>query len=328
MDNKKIIFMGEKPLGLKCLQLLRGMREVEVVAVCTRARGEVWWGRQEILDYCAAEKIPIIQRAEITGHVVDYLISVLYPFIIEPEYIRHARLGCFNLHEAPLPRWRGCNSYSHALLAGDSRYGTTLHELAPELDAGRIIAQRDFPIEPFETAKELYERTAVQSYQLAKEWFPRIMRGDSTAGTYPSRNASFLNPRDSLADLKYISLQTPTRKAFAKAAALDFVPWEPAFVTYGAEKYYLFIESSRGRESVTIPGAEVFAAPAKLADLDWGTFEAVVVKGLPRTMIICKADLYENIYPLSGNGKSYRQCCPVDATNKIKESIHCQSLVN
>jgi methionyl-tRNA formyltransferase len=304
MDLKQIIFMGEKPLGLKCLRLLRQMHGVDVKAVCTRARGEVWWGRQEIIDYCADERIPIIQRAEIMDCTVDYLISVLYPFIVEPEYIQHARRGCFNLHEAPLPRWRGCNSYSHALLAGDKHYGTTLHELASELDAGRIVAQREFPIEPFETAKELYERTALQSYQLAKEWLPRIIHGDFTAYSHPSTDSSFLNQRNSLTDLKHVPLEISTHKALVKAAALDFIPWEPAFVIFQAEKYYLFIESSRGRESAFLPEAKVFNAPARLVDLDWGTFEAGVVKGLPRSMIICKANLYENIYPLQGIVKS------------------------
>lgn len=296
--------MGEKPLGLKCLRLLRQMHGVDVKAVCTRARGEVWWGRQEIIDYCIAEGIPIIQRAEITDYTVDYLISVLYPFIVEPEYIRHARRGCFNLHEAPLPRWRGCNSYSHALLAGDAYYGTTLHELAAELDAGRIVAQREIPIEPFETAKELYDRTALHSYQLAEEWFPRIIRGDFTVYSNFSTESSFLNQRNSLTGLKHIPLELSTHMALAKAAALDFIPWEPAFVTFQAEKYYLFIESSRGRKSASMPETKVFDAPARLADLDWGTFEAGVVKGLPRAMVICKANLYENIYPLQGIAES------------------------
>jgi methionyl-tRNA formyltransferase len=298
MDTKQVIFMGEKPLGLKCLQLLRRMSGVQVVAVCTRVREEVWWGGQRIHEYCAAHGIPIIPRARITEYGVDHLISVLYPFIVEPEYIRHARMGSYNLHEAPLPRWRGCNSSSHALLAGDESYGTTLHELDPELDAGRIIARRDFPIKPFETAKELYGRTALQSYALAEDWFPRIMRGDVSPYGVSSNGPSFINHRDSLVGLKQIPLETPLHEALTKAAALDFVPWEPAFVIFGGAKYYLYIESSPGRESVVAPGTVVLETGPRLADLAWGSFEAGVVRDLPRSLVICKADVYASVFHL------------------------------
>lgn len=300
MAQHKIIFMGEKPLGLVCLKLLRDLPEVTIVAVCTRRRDDVWWGRQEILDYCAAEQIPIIKRAQIPLHPVDLIISVLYPFVVEPAYIRHARRGCFNLHEAPLPRWRGCNSYTHALLAGDAQYGTTLHELDAQLDAGHIIAQRNFPIKPYETAKELYDRTTRQSFLMAKEWFPRLLTGDyhpmKTSGSEPS----FLNQRDSLADLKQIPMDTSVHQALSKVAAMDFTPWEPAFVITGGEKYYLYVESSRGREFIDYPEIMVFDAPEYLEDIPWGTFSVAMIRGLPRTMMVCRADMYEGAYPLKG----------------------------
>lgn len=300
MARHKILFMGEKALGLQCLKLLRNLPEVSIVAVCTRGRSDVWWGRQDILKYCAAEEISIIKREQIPAYEVDFIMSVLYPFVVEPEYIQHVRRGCFNLHEAPLPRWRGCNSYTHALLEGDAQYGTTLHELDAELDAGRIIAQRNFSIKPFETARELYERTAQQSFHMAEEWFPKILKDDYTPLSDCVNEPSFLNQRDSLAQLKQIPLDTPTHLALSKTAALDFVPWEPAFVISGDDKYYLFIEMSLGRESINFTDKMVLEAPAHLADIPWGRFTVAVVRGLPRSMMICSTDLYKRAYPLRG----------------------------
>jgi methionyl-tRNA formyltransferase len=306
VKRQRIIFMGEKPLGLHCLRLLRSVPEAEVLAVCTRTKGEHWWGRQEIVDYCADESIPVITRPEILTYGVDHLISVLYPFVVEPEYIRHARRGCFNLHEAPLPRWRGCNNYSHAILAGDCTYGTTMHEMAPELDAGRIIAQRTFAILPGETARELYERTSHESRLLAAEWFPKLCRGDYTPYAPENGEPSFLNRRDSLAELKALPLTTPLARARIIAAALDFVPWEPAYVLADDRKYYLFIEASLGRAQSQLPSAAVLDGLPTLADIPWGTFEIAVIEGSARRLCICTEEIYRRHFPRQGQGAAPR----------------------
>src|SRR3954471_12868557 len=53
-----------------------------------------------------------------------------------------------NVHPSLLPRWRGAAPIERALMAGDEETGVTIIELAPELDAGPIAAQRAFPLSP------------------------------------------------------------------------------------------------------------------------------------------------------------------------------------
>jgi len=298
MNQKRVIFLGEKPLGLKCLQLLNRLPEVDLIAVCTRLKGDFWWGRQEIIDCCEKRGIPLIPRSGILSFDVDLLISVLYPFIIEPEYIRHARSGCFNLHEAPLPRWRGCNNYSHAILAGDRFYGTTLHEMKPELDAGDIVAKRMFPIPPGATARELYELTTQESYRLAQEWFPRILCGKYRHYPPSPGEESFLNQRDSLVGLKEVSLDTPWSRAMVITAALDFVPWAPAYVMAHGDKYHLFLESSMGRDHATFPDIIDLDEVDTLAAIPWNRFEVGRVGKRGRAMVICIDERYRQQFPL------------------------------
>ena len=50
-----------------------------------------------------------------------------------------------NLHPSLLPALRGTDPVFRALARGERRLGVTLHRLAPELDAGDIIAQREAP---------------------------------------------------------------------------------------------------------------------------------------------------------------------------------------
>ncbi|MBI5686977.1 MAG: hypothetical protein HZC54_18055 [Verrucomicrobia bacterium] len=297
---RRVIFMGEKPLGLKCLQLLRTLPEVNLLGVCTRSAKECWWGRHELLDYCAEQGIPVLPRAAIAGQPVDHLLSVLYPFIVEEPLVRHASRGCFNLHEAPLPRWRGCNGCSHAILKNDPQYGTTLHELAPALDDGRIVAERRFPILPAETARELYERTSGESFCLAQEWFPRLMRGEFSLSSQSSGEESFLNQRNSLREHKRLSLDVTIEDAFRAARALDFVPWEPAFVVVGNQKFYLFIHGSLGRPPLPAGDLQELPLCTTLAQISWGSWKLGVIRELPRPLVFCHESEYRERFPLFG----------------------------
>jgi methionyl-tRNA formyltransferase len=47
---------------------------------------------------------------------VEYLISVYYPNILEPELLAHPERGALNLHQAELPRYRRSNVFSHAIM--------------------------------------------------------------------------------------------------------------------------------------------------------------------------------------------------------------------
>ena len=301
MAKKRIIFMGEKPLGLKCLNLLESLPDVVLLGVCTRSRRDVWWGTHELLDYCEAKMIPVISRSQILDYSVDHLISILYPFIVENKYIQHALKKSFNIHEAPLPRWRGCNGYSHAIMLGDQEYGTTLHEIVAELDAGMIVSERRFPIMPYETAKELYERTSEESYRLAQQWFPRIIQENYTPYSWDEGEESFLNQRDSLANLKKTDLGTPIMDVFQKVRALDFVPWEPAFILTGNRKFYLFIGDALERDGIKKWDNCVRIPPVRcLNDIDFEIFDFGIIEDLPRPMLICGSGIYKHYFQMIG----------------------------
>lgn len=296
----RVVFLGEKPLGLRCLQLLASMDEVEVVGVCTRREMPVWWGDQVLRAWCTEAGLPLVDRADIPALEADLLISVLYPLIIEAEVLTSARMGTFNLHEAPLPRWRGCNGYSHALMAGDAAYETTLHEMVPELDAGRHLAIETLPIGATETAKELYERTAEASYRLAERTFPALVRGELEPWTREGEPASIMNARSSLLDHKRLPDETPLLDAWTAARALDFVPWEPAFVVLGGRPYYLVLERSLGREDPPVEATEPLAAPDQVGDLVAPAGGVGRIADLPRPLYVMEAGQLRASSPLFG----------------------------
>jgi methionyl-tRNA formyltransferase/ubiquinone/menaquinone biosynthesis C-methylase UbiE len=74
----------------------------------------------------------------------DLLVCGSFPYRIPPEVVAIPRLGAVNFHPAPLPRYRGPNPLRQ-LYAGEATLGATLHRIAPELDAGPILAQVSRP---------------------------------------------------------------------------------------------------------------------------------------------------------------------------------------
>ena len=76
----------------------------------------------------------------------DILLNVLSPFEVDSAVILAPRVGTFNVHPAPLPRYAGLTPTSFAILRGEQEHGVTLHWMAPMMDAGDIVFQELFPI--------------------------------------------------------------------------------------------------------------------------------------------------------------------------------------
>jgi methionyl-tRNA formyltransferase len=83
---------------------------------------------------------------------VDLILNVHSLFIIRSEVLQAARIGAFNLHPGPLPRYAGLNALSWALYRGETEYGVTVHWMKPGIDTGDIAYQALFRIEDSDTA--------------------------------------------------------------------------------------------------------------------------------------------------------------------------------
>lgn len=76
------------------------------------------------------------------------------------------RLPMVNLHFSLLPRWRGAAPVERALLAGETRTGVCLMEVAEGLDTGGIYATAETPILDDDTLLSLRARLVVLGCEL------------------------------------------------------------------------------------------------------------------------------------------------------------------
>ncbi len=90
---------------------------------------------------------------------LDLIISVAAPTIFKQELIDIPRLGCINIHHAPLPRYRGMMPNFWQLYHGEKTVAITIHKINSKIDEGEIILQRPVLINPSESLDALIKRT-------------------------------------------------------------------------------------------------------------------------------------------------------------------------
>lgn len=71
-----------------------------------------------------------------------------------------------NIHPSLLPKFPGLKAWEQALLAKEAVTGCTVHYVDEKIDHGDIIAQRNVPVLPDDTAETLHARIQVAEHEL------------------------------------------------------------------------------------------------------------------------------------------------------------------
>jgi len=175
------------------------------------------WPAQLVKDPLLAERM----RAE----EVDLLLNVHSLYVIHGTVLGAPRIGAFNLHPGPLPRYAGLNAVSWAIYQGERSHGVTVHWMAPEIDAGPIAYQSLFPIDENDTALSLAARCV-------REGLPLMMRLLDVAAKHPAEIPAV--PQD-IEKREYfhagvpeggrLSWQWPAQKIVDFVRACDYFPF-------------------------------------------------------------------------------------------------------
>ena len=162
MRRLNVALVGEDSAGIQALRALAqtGHRIVAVLASPSRrAPGAMTlWEAARNLGY-ATWPAPLVKdpslAERLTTAEVNILLNVHSLFIISRDVLTAPRVGSFNMHPGPLPRYAGLNSVCWAIYRGERAHGVTLHEMVPEIDAGPIAYQAVFALDENETGLSL-----------------------------------------------------------------------------------------------------------------------------------------------------------------------------
>jgi methionyl-tRNA formyltransferase len=86
---------------------------------------------------------------------IDLSVVVAFGSILPAAVL--ARVPMVNLHFSLLPRWRGAAPVERAILAGDTRTGVCVMQVAPALDTGDLLAVAEVPLGPDATTADVWD---------------------------------------------------------------------------------------------------------------------------------------------------------------------------
>lgn len=188
--NSKIIFFGTPQISADVLLSLINAG-YEIAAVVTNPDAPV--GRKQILTpspvkVLAMEKnIPVLAPNKLDENFIQELkangqgpmaVVVAYGKIIPQSVIDMFPAGMLNIHYSLLPKYRGASPVENSILAGDALTGVTIQKLVFKLDAGPIVAVREFPIDDSITTPELKKKLTEIGSELLTETLPKYLAGE------------------------------------------------------------------------------------------------------------------------------------------------------
>jgi methionyl-tRNA formyltransferase len=116
--------------------------------------------------------------AQLARTPFELLFSVVNYRVLPDALLRLPQRYAINYHDGPLPRYAGMYATSWAIMHGEQRHGVTWHLMAGAVDAGDILRQEIFALDPGETALSLN----LKCYDAALRTFEALL-DDLEAGT-------------------------------------------------------------------------------------------------------------------------------------------------
>ena len=123
----------------------------------------------------------------------DLLVSIAASQILRREVLDVPRLGCINLHSAPLPRYQGMMPNFWTMVHGEPEAAVTVHYMVEKLDAGDIVVQRPVPILPSDSLHDLMVRSKEVGVQALLEAIEQLERGTAQPRRMDASQATYFS---------------------------------------------------------------------------------------------------------------------------------------
>lgn len=195
---KRTILLGKGELAVTAAEWLTRDEAFSLDAIVPVIPEPTW--TESLSDWAAANSVATIDsgdyrdlsdKALATGRY-DLVISIFYDRIIGADFINQCE-RIINLHNAPLPKYRGVSPINWALKNGETMHGVTLHEITPGIDDGPIIGQVLFSIYPeIDEVEDVYHRALHYGKVLFESTMPLLdsitpVPQDESVATYYGR---------------------------------------------------------------------------------------------------------------------------------------------
>lgn len=192
------ILLGKGLLAVRIAQWFLTSQQYELTCVVPVIPEPTWtdslvnWARDHGVPYIETGNYYDLKDVHRENWQVDLAFSVFYSTIFPPWFIKKCH-RILNLHNGPLPRYRGASPINWALKNGETMHGVTIHEVTPGIDSGPIVAQIHYSIySDFDEVRDVYARSIEYGWVLFQQTIPILGKikprpQDESQATYYSR---------------------------------------------------------------------------------------------------------------------------------------------
>lgn len=261
----KVLLIAQEAAGVQAARLLAGSGH-QVVAVVTGAGGGMAsgltvegvasrlgfpvWPIRRLKDKSLAE---VVRSAG-----VDLLLNVHALCVLPGELVSAPRIGSFNLHPGPLPRYAGLNAPSWAIYQGERLHGVTVHWMDAGIDTGPIAYDSEMTIDDQDTGFTLSAKCVRAGVPLLQQLLQAAAEGTVPKRPQPVQPRNY-HGREVPQDGRLL-WGVPAAQIVNFVRACDYLPFaspwgHPAASVSG--KDLLVLKATRTGEACTVPPGTV-----------------------------------------------------------------------
>jgi len=196
-----IVIFGKGKLAINiCKYLQKKKYNLHVVPVIPEPK----W-TDSLINWCITNSVSYTESGNYKdlNFKVKLGISVFYDKIFEKTFIDKCK-KLINIHNSPLPQYRGMSPINWALKDNKEEHGITIHEILSGIDNGPIIAQLKYSIYPeFDEVVDVYNRSLEYGMVLFENTFPLLnkikpkIQNENEASYHSSKDNYLLGDRKS-----------------------------------------------------------------------------------------------------------------------------------
>ena len=232
----KIVYFGSD-VFLSCFEYF--LKSHEILALYTYHNDEDYFTEYSIKKEAERHGIPVYYEPITPERIEKYFKEEGCELIFVAEYNRIipipeglTEFKGMNVHSSLLPAGRSYYPIESAFALGLKSSGVTVHKLAPRLDGGEIIDQREIEITPETDSVDMYIKCAENALMMVKEIFSDFDGYWKNASKQGEKLPYWKRPDVSLMTLSHDMTRKEALEIFGKYNGMTIAP-------IGGREYYV-----------------------------------------------------------------------------------------
>ena len=199
MAIKKVLFVGSKTLGLKCLKIMWKNSPESLTGILTFDDSKDFRSVLNEFKTFASEtqlSLHIATSSKESERIMKELSPELcwvvgWYWMISPAALKTVPHGFIGLHNSLLPKYRGGAPLVWALINGEKEVGISLFSFGEGMDDGDVWGQAKVSVTENDDIAVVLSGIQVAAEQLTEDLYLPILKGDVTHQKQEASNATY-----------------------------------------------------------------------------------------------------------------------------------------